>query len=60
MSGNVGSDISESGMVAIMGAAGGIASPSVSVQELFPLPVSCPAFEFPLSVDVGLCRQCHI
>ncbi len=40
MSGNVGSDISESGMVANVGAAVGIASLSLSVQKLFPLPVS--------------------
>ena len=40
MSGNVGSDITNSGMVAYVGLAVGIASPSVSVQKLFPLPVS--------------------
>ena len=39
MSGNVGSDISESGMVANVGVAVGIASLSVSVQKLFLLPV---------------------
>ncbi len=56
MSGNVGSDISESGMVANVGAAVGIASPSVSVQKLFPRPVSrpvsWPTFEFLWSADV--------
>ena len=31
----------------------GIASPSVSVQKLFPLPVSWPTFEFPMSGRVG-------
>ena len=44
MAGNVGSDISESGMVANVGTAVGIASPSVSVQKLFPLPVSTSGF----------------
>jgi hypothetical protein len=39
MSGNVGSDISESGMVANVGVAIGIALPSLSVQQLFLLPV---------------------
>ena len=42
MSGNVGSDISESGMVENVGVAVGIASLSVSVQKLFLLPVSWP------------------
>ena len=42
MSGNVGNDISESGMVGNVGVAVGIASLSVSVQELFLLPVSWP------------------
>ena len=40
MSGNVGSDISESGMVANVGVAVGIASLSVFVQKLFLLTVS--------------------
>ncbi len=46
MSGNVGSDISNSGMVAYVGLAVGIASPSpsVSVQKLFPLPISTSGF----------------
>ena len=26
----------------------------------FPLPVSRPIFEFPMSADVGQCRHCHI
>ena len=39
MSGNVGSNISESGMVTDVGVAVEIASLSVSVQELFLLPV---------------------
>jgi hypothetical protein len=42
MSGNVGSDISESGLVTNVGVAFGIASLSVSVQPLFLLPVSWP------------------
>jgi len=60
MSGNVGSDISESGVVANVGVAVGTASPSLSVQALFLLPVSCRHFEFPMSANVGQCRQCHI
>ncbi len=40
-------------MVENVGVAVGIASPSVSVQKLFPLPVSWPTFEFPISADVG-------
>ncbi len=39
MSGNVDSNKSESGMVANVGVAVGIASPSLSVQKLFLLPV---------------------
>ncbi len=39
MSGNVGSEISKSGMVENMRVAVGIASPSLSVQKLFLLPV---------------------
>ena len=38
----------------------GIDSPSVSIQKLFPLPVSWPTFEFPMSADVGQCRQCYM
>ncbi len=34
-----------SGMVANVGVAVGIASPSVTVQKLFPLPVSTSGFE---------------
>ena len=44
MSVDVGSDISNSGMVAYVGLAVGIASQSVSVQKLFPLPVSISGF----------------
>ena len=44
MSGNVGSDISESGVVANVGVAVGTASPCLSVQALFLLPVSWPTF----------------
>ena len=60
MSGNVGSDISESGMVANVGVAVGIASLSVSVQKLFLLPVSWPTINHilpfrgrPMSGNVG-------
>ncbi len=37
-----------------------IALPSVTVQQLFPLPVSWSTYEFLMSADVGQCRQCHI
>ncbi len=57
MSDNV---ISKSGIVENVGVAVGIALPSVSVKMLFPLPVVWPTFEFPMAVDVGQCRQCHI
>jgi len=60
MSNNVSSVIFGSGMVENVGIAIGIASPSVSVQKLFPLPVSLPTFELPMSANVGQCRQCHI
>jgi len=60
MSGNVGSDISNSGMVANVGVAVGIAYPSISVLKLFPfrfpLQVSWPTFAFrcrPMSDNVG-------
>ncbi len=45
VSGRVGSVISKSGMVENVGLAIEIASPSVSVQKLFPLPVSTSDFE---------------
>jgi len=44
MSGNVGSVIFGSGMVENVGGAVGIASPSVSVEKLLPLPVSTSGF----------------
>ena len=44
MSGRVNSVISKSGVVDYVGVAVGIASPSVSVQKLFPLPVSTTGF----------------
>jgi len=44
MSGRVGNAISKFGMVANVGIAVGIASPSVSVQKLFQLPVSTSDF----------------
>jgi len=51
-------------MVENVGIAVGIASPSVSVQKIFPLqfplPVSWPSFKLQTSADVGQCRQCHI
>ncbi len=53
MSGRVGSGISKSGMVENVGVAVAIASPSVSVQKLFPLPVPWPTLWVP---DVALCR----
>ena len=57
MSGSVGSAISKSGMVENVGVAVGIASPTVSVQELFPLPVSTSGFVADTWVsDVGRCR----
>ncbi len=64
MSGRDPSAISKSDMVDNVGVAVGIASPYVSVQKLFPLPVFTPdltpTFEFPVSADVAPCRQCHI
>jgi len=57
MSGNVGSDIHNSGMVANVGVAVGIVSPSVSVQKLFPLPGSTSGFVADICVsDVGRCQ----
>ncbi len=53
MSGRVGSARSKSGMVENVGVAAEIASPSVSVQKLSPLPVPWPSLWVP---DVGLCR----
>ncbi len=53
MSDNVSSVIFGSGMIENVRVAVGIASPSVSVQKLFPLPVSWPTFEFPMSANVG-------
>jgi len=51
--------ISKSGMVENVGVAVEIASPSVSVQKLCPLPVSTSGFvadiAFPVSADVGPC-----
>ncbi len=40
-------------MVENVGITVGIASPSVTVQKLFPLPVSWPTFELPMSANVG-------
>ncbi len=57
MSGNVGSVIFGSGMVENVGVAVGIASPSVSVQTLFPLPVSTSGFVADICVSgVVRCR----
>jgi len=53
MSGCFGSVISKSGMVENMGVAVEIASPYVSVQMLFPLPVPWQTLCLP---DIGLCR----
>ncbi len=56
MSGNVGSDISESDVVENVSVAVGIASPSVSVQKLFPLPVFNSGIVADILVsDVGRC-----
>jgi len=58
--GHVVSGISESGMVENVGIAAKIASPSLSVQKLFLLPVCVVAiFAFSMSVDVGPCHQWH-
>ncbi len=57
MSGRVGSVISKSGVVDNVGVAVEIASPSVSVQKLFPLPVSTSGFVADICVSgVGRCR----
>ena len=57
MSGRVGSVISKSGMVDNVGVAVGISSPYVSVQQLFPLPVSTSGFVADIWVSaVGRCR----
>ncbi len=53
-SGRVGSVISKTGMIENVGVAVGIASPCVSVQKLFPLPVSTSGFVADACVsDVG-------
>ncbi len=53
-SGSVGSVISKTGMVENVGVAVGIASPCVSVQKLFPLPVPTSGFVADTCVsDVG-------
>ena len=54
MSGRDPSAISKSGMVNNVGVDVGIASPSVSVQTLFPLPVPWPTLQV---FDVDLCRE---
>ena len=59
MSGNVGSVIFGSGMVKNMGVAVGIASPSVSVQKLFPLPVSWPTFLVSVVGLLGMLERCR-
>ena len=57
MSGRVGSAISKSDMVENVGIAVEIASPPVSVQTLFPLPVSTSGFVADICVSgVGRCR----
>ncbi len=67
MSGRVDSAI-ESGIVENVGVAVGIASLTLSVRVLFPLPVfnSCfhfrfrgRRFRFPMLADVGPCQQCY-
>ncbi len=44
MSGQVGSAMSKSGIAENVGAVAGIASPALSIQMLFPLPVSTSGF----------------
>ena len=57
MSGNVGGVIFRSGIAENVGVAVGIASKSVSVQKLFPLPVSTSGFVADICVShVGRCR----
>ncbi len=57
MSGRVGNAISKLAAVENVGLAVGIASQSVSVQKLFPLPVSTSDFVADIRVsDVGRCR----
>jgi hypothetical protein len=57
MSDNVGDVIFGSGMVEYVGVAVGIASKSVSVQKLFPLPVSTSGFVEDILVShVSRCR----
>ena len=57
MSGRVGSVISKSGVVDNVGVAVEIASPSVSVLKLFPLPVSTSGIVADICVfGVGRCR----
>ena len=57
MSGNVGSVISASSMVENVGVAAGTASPALSVQQLFPLPVFVASILSsgcrPMSCNVG-------
>ncbi len=56
MSGRVGSVISKLGVVDNVGVAVEIASPSVSVQKLFPLPVSTSGFVADICITgVGRC-----
>ncbi len=57
MSGRVGSVITKSGMVENVGLAVEFASPSVSVQKLFPLPVYTSGFVADICVSgVARCR----
>ncbi len=56
MSGNARSDICKSGLVDDVGIAVGIATPSLAIQKLFPLPVSLAAIlkfgSLPSSINV--------
>ena len=60
-SGNVRGDIVKSGMVDNVGIAVGIATPSLAVKKLFPLPVSLAAIlnfgSLPSSTNVDQCRR---
>ncbi len=57
MSGRVGNAVPMSGMLENVGVAVGIASPSVFVQKLLPLPVSTSGFVADIRVTgIGRCR----
>ena len=59
MSGGVGNDIFKTGVVENVRTAVGIALRALSVQKLFPLPVSTSGFHFRFLIDIlsSGCRQ---